>query len=74
MPTFNTVYVNIVSINVCTFIRYIVYILYIIDWKENLKRDRGIEVKIDVQIRFDNLFIKFINDLIFTPAEQKDRI
>lgn len=72
MPTFNTVYVNIFSINVCTFIHYI--ILYIIDWKENLKRDRGIEVKIDVQIRFDNLFIKFINDLIFTPAEQKDRI
>lgn len=49
-------------------------ILYIIDWKENLKRDRGIEVKIDVQIRFDNLFIKFIKNLIFTPAEQKDRI
>lgn len=72
MLTFNTVYVNIVSINVCTFIRYI--ILYIIDWKENLKRDRGIEVKIDVQIRFDNLFIKFIKNLIFTPAEQKDRI
>lgn len=35
--------------------------------------DIGIEVKIDMQIHFGNWFIKFINNLIFTSTEQKDR-
>lgn len=35
--------------------------------------DTGMEVKIDMQIHFGNWFIKFINNLIFTSTEQKDR-